>query len=166
MGSGKSTVGPELARLLGWRFRDLDPWIEKRAGCSISDIFRNEGEAAFRERERLAARAAGRLERYVIAAGGGAFAFPRTREALSRGALTVWLRCDFRALVRRVLGDPSRPLAANRAKMRRLLKERTPFYRLADLAVDTAGSSPAEAAREIARALSPAARPRRRRATR
>jgi shikimate kinase len=166
MGSGKSTVGPELARLLGWRFRDLDPWIEKRARRSIREIFESEGEAAFREQERLAARATARLKRCVVAAGGGAFAYPATREALSRGALTVWLRCDFRALARRVQGDPSRPLAASRAKMQRLLKERTPFYRLADLAVDTARSSAADVAREIARSVLPAVRLRRRRARR
>jgi shikimate kinase len=166
MGSGKSSVGPELARLLGWRFRDLDPWIEKRARRSIREIFAGEGEASFRERERLAARATARLKRYVVAAGGGAFAFPATREALCRGAVTVWLRCSFGTLARRVQGDPSRPLAASRAKMQRLLKERAPFYRLAHLAVDTARSSPAEVAREIVRSIFPAARPRRRRAER
>ncbi len=165
MGSGKSTVGTELARILGWRFSDLDLLIEKRTGCSIRDLFRDQGEAVFREHERLAARATSRLKRHVIAAGGGAFAFPETRAALQRGAATVWLSCAFATLARRVTGDPSRPLARSRATMRRLHRERIPSYRLADLTVHTERSSPAELAREIASRLR-LMRPRRRRSAR
>jgi shikimate kinase len=153
MGSGKSTVGMELARLLGWRFRDLDLWLEKRAGCSIRDMFREQGESFFREREGDAARATVRLKRHVIAAGGGAFAFPETRAALQNGAVTVWLRCCFATLAHRVAGDPSRPLATSRETMRRLLRERIASYRLADLTVDTERVSPAELAHLIASSL-------------
>jgi shikimate kinase len=166
MGSGKSVVGQELARLLGWRFRDLDQWIEQRQRRPIRAVFAEEGEAFFREQERKAALATQRLRRHVVAAGGGAFAFPATRAALRRGAVTVWLRCSFAVLARRVQGDPSRPLAASRAKMQRLLRERMPFYRLADLAVDTARSGPAAVARRIAALLWPAVPPPRRRGSR
>src|SRR5688572_18276814 len=94
MGCGKSTVGAELARRLGWGFRDLDRWIEARRGLTVARIFRRHGEAFFREEERRAARAAARLRRHVVAAGGGAFAQEGTREILQKGSLTVWLRCD------------------------------------------------------------------------
>jgi shikimate kinase len=155
MGSGKSTVGAELARLLGWGFRDLDRWIEEKNGLSVPEIFRRHGEAFFRDEERRAARAAARLRRHVVAAGGGAFAAEKTRAALRSGSVTVWLRCDPSALWRRIPRAPSRPLAADRGRMRRLLAEREPSYRLADLAVDTSRAAPEEVARRIARAAFP-----------
>ena len=152
MGCGKSTVGAALAARLGWGFRDLDRWIEERHGMTVAEIFRRRGEAFFREEERRAARAAARLRRCVVAAGGGAFAFEATRETLRAGALTVWLRCPVSALWRRLPRDGSRPLAADRGRMRRLLGEREPSYRLADLAVDSSRAAPDEVARRIAEA--------------
>jgi shikimate kinase len=150
MGCGKSTVGVELAQLLGWGFRDLDRWIEERCLLTVAQIFRRHGEAFFREEERRAARVAARLRRYVVAAGGGAFAQEGTREALQAGSLTVWLRCDAGVLGRRIRRDASRPLAADRARMLRLLAEREPSYRLADLTVDSSRAAPDEVARRIA----------------
>ena len=162
MGSGKSTVGPALARLLGWGFRDLDRWIEERHGLTVAEIFRRHGEAFFRDEERLAARAASRLKRYVVAAGGGAFSRPDTREALRAGALTVWLRCEPAVLRRRVPADGSRPLAADRGRMRRLLGERERDYRTADITVDSSRAAPDEVAQQIAEAASLTAAPARR----
>jgi shikimate kinase len=152
MGSGKSTVGAALARRLGWGFRDLDRWIEDRHGLPVAEIFRLHGEAFFREEERRAARAAARLRRHVVAAGGGAFAAEATRDTLRAGSITVWLRCGEAALWRRIPHDGSRPLAADRGRMRRLLAEREPSYRLADLAVDSSRAAPEEVARRIVEA--------------
>jgi shikimate kinase len=152
MGSGKSTVGAALARRLGWGFRDLDRWIEERHGLTVAELFRRHGEAYFREEERRAARAAARLRRHVVAAGGGAFAAESTRAVLQAGALTVWLRCAETALWRRLPHDGSRPLAADRGTMRRLVAEREPSYRLADLAIDTSRAAPEEVARRIVEA--------------
>lgn len=142
MGSGKTTVGRELARLLGWEFRDLDRSIEERAGLTIAEIFRGRGEAFFREQERRTALEVSGLTRCVVAAGGGAFSLPATRETLRRGAVTVWLRCDLPTLLARIPADGSRPLAGNRETMGLLLAEREPFYRLADLVVDASGAAP------------------------
>lgn len=152
MGCGKSTVGAALARRLGWGFRDLDRWIEERHGLTVAEIFRRRGEAFFRDEERRAARAAARLRRYVVAAGGGAFAQDETREALRAGAVTVWIRCDAAVLRRRVPADGSRPLAVDRGRMRRLLGEREPSYRLADITVDSSRAAPDEVAQRIAEA--------------
>ena len=91
----------------------------------------------------------------MVAAGGGAFAAEGTREALRAGAITVWLRCGPSALWRRIPKGASRPLAKDRGRMRRLLAEREPSYRLADLAVDTSRAAPEEVARRIARAAFP-----------
>jgi shikimate kinase len=152
MGCGKSTVGAALARRLGWGFRDLDRWIEQRNGLTVAQIFRRHGEAFFREEERRAARAAARLRRHVVAAGGGAFAQEETREILRTGSVTVWLRCGAQVILRRVRPDGSRPLAGDRGRMRRLLAEREPSYRLADLTVDSSRTAPDEVARRIAEA--------------
>jgi shikimate kinase len=163
MAAGKTTVGRELAALLGWEFRDLDAWIEERAGATVAELFRDHGEDFFREQERRAAGEAALLERCVVAAGGGAFAAPATRDALRRGALTVWLRCALETVIARTSGDDTRPLARDRERMRRLFVEREPSYRLADLAVDTDDASPAEVARRIAQAMGEMADSRKRR---
>jgi shikimate kinase len=149
MGSGKSAVGRVLARRLGYRFEDMDSRIERRAGRTIAEIFRDEGEAAFRELEREEAVAVSRLTKRVVASGGGAFAQPRTREILQGGAITVWLRCEIGHILGRVPPDGSRPLAVNRDIMRALLAEREPSYRMADVAVDASAGSPREVAERI-----------------
>ena len=153
MGAGKTTVGRALARRIGWDFVDLAEAIEERAGRKVAAIFAEEGEEAFRALERAAASEAARGERVIIAAGGGAFVDPRTRAVLRHGASVVWLTCAPDALVARIAGDGNRPLAGNRATIGALLTEREPFYRLADLAVDTTSVGPQDAARTVARAL-------------
>lgn len=153
MGAGKTTVGRELARQLGWRFEDLDARLEARLGTPIATLFRQRGEAAFREEERREAESLALVTQCVIAAGGGAFAEPATRDALCRGALSVWLRCDLDTLLGRIPLDGSRPKATDRATMRQLLDQREPSYRLADLTVDTAGLPSEEVAHRIRGAL-------------
>jgi shikimate kinase len=149
MGSGKTTVGASLARILGWRFEDMDVRISAENGLSVAEIFGRRGEAFFRAEEaRVAAALRGR-ERLVVAAGGGAFATPATREALQAGAAAVWLKCDLETILARVPLDGSRPLASSRETIGRLLAEREPSYRLADLTVDASGRLPEAVAREI-----------------
>ena len=149
MGAGKSTIGPLLARRLGWTFLDLDTRIEERTGRRIADLFRDEGEPSFRARERAAAEEAMRQARLVIAPGGGAFAQPGTREVLQEGSVTVWLRCDLPTILARVPADGSRPLATNRAIMQALLAEREPSYQLSDVVVDTSEGTPEGVVRQV-----------------
>ena len=153
MGAGKSTVGPLVARRLGWTFVDLDLEIEAQARRRVAEIFEADGEAAFREAELAAALRVASLSQVVVAAGGGAFTVPRTRAALQDGALTVWLRCDLDTLLARIPADGSRPLAGNRATIVPLLRAREPLYALAELAVDTTRTAPEDAARIIAEAV-------------
>ncbi len=148
MGAGKTTVGRLLARDLGWSFLDMDRRIEERCGLKIREIFADRGEEFFREQERQVAEDARRLDRGVIAAGGGAFAEDATREALREGAVSVWLWAPLQVLLGRVRFDGSRPLAANRETIARLFAEREPSYRLADCHVD-ATAGPDEVARRI-----------------
>ncbi len=144
MGAGKSTIGRRLARRLGYRFEDMDRRIEKREGLSVARLFQERGEAAFRALEREEARELSGLTHVVVASGGGAFAQEATRALLQGGSLTVWLQCSLESALRRVRPDASRPLAGNREIMRTLLAEREPFYRRADVTVDTSRRTPRE----------------------
>jgi shikimate kinase len=150
MGAGKSTIGPLVARELGWPFVDLDDEVEAASGRTVPEIFATEGEDAFRRAEQAAAERMSAREPLVLATGGGAFTVAATREALRRGALTVWLRCEVDALLARIPADGSRPLAANRATIAPLLRHREPSYAMADLTVDTTHDGPEQAARIIA----------------
>ena len=155
MGAGKTTAGRALARRLGWGFRDMDGDIEARNGLTVAEIFARHGEAFFRAEELRVAREMAGLARHVVAAGGGAFAFPETRDTLRSGAAVVWLRCDLDTLLARIAPDGSRPLASNRERMAALLAEREPTYRQADLIVDASDAEAAEVARRVARAAFP-----------
>jgi shikimate kinase len=149
MGAGKSTLAPEVARLLGWASLDMDAEIERRRGTTVAELFERDGEAAFREEERrLAAELAARTE-LVVAAGGGAFAQEATRAALRAGAATVWLRCDLDTALARLAPDGRRPLARSRETIGPLFAAREPSYRLADHVVDAAADPPAVVARRI-----------------
>ena len=144
MGAGKTAVGRRLAKTLGWPFQDADAAIEAAAGTTISNIFAEIGEAAFREKERqVIARLLGE-ERQVLALGGGAFVDPATRALVRARALSIWLRADLDTLVRRTGRPGKRPLLARgdpRARLAELLRQRAPIYAEADLVVDS-GNAP------------------------
>src|ERR1700735_4348962 len=82
MGAGKSTVGAILARDLGWQFLDLDDVIEASSGLTVPEIFRDHGEANFRERERQALQQLNCQDKLVLALGGGAIESESTRALL------------------------------------------------------------------------------------
>jgi shikimate kinase/3-dehydroquinate synthase len=127
MGSGKSTVGREVAERLGRPFLDLDQAIEERAGKTIPELFDERGEEGFRQIEAHAVRVAlAATEPGVIALGGGAVTTVANREALS-AALTVLVDVDVETAWARVRGS-DRPLARDEARFRRLYDERQPLY--------------------------------------
>jgi shikimate kinase len=141
MASGKSAVGAELARRLGWAHVDLDREIEAFAGRRIPGIFASEGEAAFRAMEAQATgRVAGR-DSIVLSPGGGWVTQPALLDALGPGTLCVWLRVSPEEAVRRAAGAPGeRPLLAGMdplGAVRRLLAAREALYARADLHLDT-----------------------------
>jgi shikimate kinase len=143
MGSGKSSVGAELARRLGWEHLDLDREIEAREGRTVPEIFRAEGEPYFRAREAEATVEVAGRSGVVLSPGGGWITNPGLLERLGPGTLSVWLRVSPETVLERVaptrgdrpLLDVPDPLSV----VRRLLAEREPFYRRAGLVVDTDG---------------------------
>lgn len=154
-GSGKSTVGPLLARELGVAFRDTDADIEATAGKAISDIFLDDGEQHFRRLEHDAVADAVRTHDGVLSLGGGAIMDPRSRAILA-GTRVVWLEVSFADAVKRVGLGASRPvLHVNpRATLRALMTEREPLYaEVATIRCDTSGREPEDVARDLAAQL-------------
>jgi shikimate kinase len=153
MAAGKSAVGAELARLLGWRHVDLDAEIAREAGRSVAALFAAEGEAAFRAREARATRALAEARELVLSPGGGWITTPGLLESLGAGTLSVWLQVEPAEVVRRAAAAAGeRPLLAGTDPLRvvqHLLAEREPLYARAHLALPTGGRTVDELARTI-----------------
>ncbi len=141
MGVGKSTIGRRLAVVLGLPFKDADAEIEVAAGRTVSEIFAQFGEPAFREGER---RVIARLlddPPHVLATGGGAFNDPETRRLIKEKAISIWLKAEPEILARRIGRRDHRPLVAGRNPLdvlRDHAKARYPAFETADIIVETA----------------------------
>jgi shikimate kinase len=142
MGSGKTSVGRAAAHRLGWEFFDSDQQVEARTGRTVAEIWRQEGEQAFRslEKEALADALASTVRRpAVIAAAGGTVVDPENRALLRKHPPVIWLRAAPETLAGRVGSGTHRPLldADAEATLRRLSAEREQLYReVADDVID------------------------------
>jgi shikimate kinase len=152
-GSGKSTVGRELAGRLGVPFVDLDGEIERRAGRTVPEIFASDGESGFRALEaQELLRASGR-DPSVVACGGGVVLEPANRIALRNTGTCVFLSVPLEALRTRVQPAIDRPLIRQEGDLERLLADREPLYReFAAHVVDGSGE-PGEVADAIVEEL-------------
>ncbi|QHT64000.1 shikimate kinase [Paenibacillus lycopersici] len=155
-GTGKSTVGKQLASRLGCASTDVDAEIVKREGEEIASIFANRGESAFRaaETEALEAVLSSR-ETLVVATGGGAVLAPVNRELILRSGFVVALKADPERLIERVSQDPDRPLLQGNVRERtyKLLEERKHAYDFAHLTIDTTSLAVDEVVERIAQAI-------------
>jgi XRE family aerobic/anaerobic benzoate catabolism transcriptional regulator len=153
-GAGKSTLGAALAQRLRLPFVELAQEIEREAGMAIADIFTRGDQATYRRYERQALHATiKRFPRAIIAAGGSLVSEAATFELLLASSFTIWVRATPEEHMNRVIAQGDyRPMADNRQAMedlRRILKERDPLYRRADVQVDTSGRGVAEVLEEI-----------------
>lgn len=145
MGSGKTSVGKVLARLLGKEFVDSDHEIERMTGVRIPVIFEIEGEAGFRAREHKMIEDLVARSNILLATGGGAVLAKSNRELLKAHGTVIYLRAPVKSLLKRTQRDRSRPLlqvADPAAKLTELFEQRDPLYReVAHLIVDTGSQS-------------------------
>ena len=132
MGCGKTTVGKQLAARLSMQYLDLDQEIETQAGMRIPEIFAQDGEAGFREREHQAVCALAKRQRCVVALGGGAMTFSRNAKAVAAGDTVVFLDVPFEVCYRRIQGS-DRPLVRShtKAELHALYEMRRIAYRAA-----------------------------------
>ena len=131
-GSGKSTVGRQLARRLQLPFVDADQWVERQLGCSIREYFEREGEVGFRDFEQQALADITAIGPAVIATGGGAVLREANRACLRRNTRVFYLFATPEEVYRRLRHDQVRPLlqvADPQARLRELFAQRDPLYR-------------------------------------
>lgn len=153
MGSGKSRVGRRVAKGLGWSFQDFDEEIVLKEGLSIPEIFRQHGEAFFREVEERVGWELLSGRGVVLASGGGWPAVEGRMENLPPNTFTVWLKVTAEEAVRRAeVEGATRPLLSVSdpvARAAALLKERERFYKKARIAIDTTKIGIHESAKRI-----------------
>jgi shikimate kinase len=154
-GSGKTEVARVLAERLGWSWCDADALLEQRAGKTIRQVFAEEGEPAFRDREAAILEEVATWRQHVIATGGGVILRPENRALLKRG-FVVWLRAAPEMLWQRMQADNStaerRPNLAQGglAEVCAVLEARRALYdACADCRIDTDTLSPEEIANQI-----------------
>ena len=142
MGTGKTAVGKALSEKLGKQFLELDPLIEQKAGKTIPQIFKEDGEIAFRELEIGVTKEISERKNAVIACGGGIILNKINIDRLKKESLIVYLTASPKIILKRTANDAEeRPLlkVANPAQtIRELIRFRRPFYeRAADILINT-----------------------------
>ncbi len=140
MGSGKTEVGKRLAKRLGYGFIDTDSMIEARTGKTIKEIFKEYGEPYFRNLEKEVVKDLVGLQEYVISTGGGIVADIDNLKLLKSIGFIVWLKVTPSRVLERVGSQSHRPLLNVEdplSRIKQLLSRREPFYKEADLIIDT-----------------------------
>jgi shikimate kinase len=140
MGTGKSEVGKELAKMLGYKFIDTDELIERREGIPVSEIFDKCGEPYFRKIESEIVEEVSEMENVVISTGGGAVISSENRMNFKKNSITICLTASPEVIYERTRGYDNRPLLKTDdpyMRIKELLKEREPYYSEADMKIDT-----------------------------
>jgi shikimate kinase len=146
MGSGKSTIGPILANTLGYRYIDVDKYIEEKVKKRISEIFNSDGEQAFRILERNTLEELIQHERCVISLGGGTIANEQNCRLVSQNGVLVYLKLSPKEIIERVQHRSDRPMlkdadgnqltpSALEKRVIDLLDAREPFYMRSDVVI-------------------------------
>jgi shikimate kinase len=150
MGSGKTTVGQELAKIMGRRFVDTDDMIEQQQGIAIKAIFAVHGEDYFRDLEHQCCKDISQLKNCVVSTGGGALTYQRNVDAIKNGGKIVFLDTDFDVICDRIGESTTRPLFQDKAKAKELYDQRKSKYLSASDYVIDGNMSARKVALEIA----------------
>lgn len=132
MGSGKTTVGKQLAKITGMQYIDLDQYIEKQQQTTIKSIFAEHGEEYFRELEHNASKELSTKSNCIISTGGGTLLFERNVSALKENGVIVLLDVPLSTIKYRLRNDKKRPLLQRPDKekvMTELYNARLPLYK-------------------------------------
>lgn len=156
MGSGKTTIGKDLAKALGYEFIDLDLFIEKKASLTVSEIFDQFGELGFRKREREALHEILHNTNIVLSVGGGTPVYYDNIDYINSHSESFYLRVQLPQLVKRLeLKKDTRPLIAHleidqlTEFIAKHLFERNPFYQKAKHTISISNQKPVEVLTEI-----------------
>ncbi len=157
MGSGKSTTGSILAKVLDWTFVDLDAVIVEEEGRRITEIFEKEGEAEFRNLEEQALKRMLSEDNLVVSCGGGVVVGEQNRERL-RHEFVIWLDISPEEAAGRTGNDPDRPLLAGTESAEEVLTEqlrqrRSWYEEAANMTIPVVGNSPEVLASQILKYL-------------
>jgi shikimate kinase len=137
MGSGKTTIGRELAARIEAPFFDLDELIEAAEKTSIREVFAQKGEPYFRKRERDLLRSTKHLDAAVIATGGGTFTFDENIQFIQSEGLSVYLSAPYALLRARIAATKAdRPLFRDDLSTHELYANRIRYYRMSDITID------------------------------
>lgn len=128
MGSGKTVVGKELAKILGVKFVDTDELIEEEQGVAIKAIFAAHGEDYFRDLEYEMCKKVADMNGVVVSTGGGAMTFKRNVDAIKEGSKVVFLDASFDVICDRIGDSTTRPLFQDKEKAKKLYDERKDKY--------------------------------------
>lgn len=128
MGSGKTVVGKELAKILGVKFVDTDELIEEEQGVAIKAIFATHGEDYFRDLEYEMCKKVAEMNGVVVSTGGGAMTFKRNVDAIKEGSKVVFLDVSFDVICDRIGDSTTRPLFQDKEKAKKLYDERKDKY--------------------------------------
>ncbi|MCG3115657.1 MAG: shikimate kinase [Candidatus Manganitrophus sp. SA1] len=155
MGTGKSAVGRRLATAFRYQFIDTDQEIEEKTHKRVADIFSEQGEEAFRRLESEAVIGLAERTGCVISTGGGIVLDSKNLDLLQKNGILVLLRCRPEVIFKRVQKRAGqRPLlqkADPLSEIKRLLAEREPFYRRADITLDTSDMNLDDVVQQIKR---------------
>lgn len=152
MGTGKSTIGKELSKMLQMKLVDIDAEIEKAQKMKINDIFRIYGEQYFRDIETAMIKKLSKRKNIIISTGGGAVLRDENMEALKENGIIFCLNASTETIMERTCRSEDRPLLKvenPREKISEMLSCRRPFYEKAGIMVDTDRKSPLEIVEEI-----------------
>lgn len=152
MGTGKSSVGRLAAEALRFDFIDTDNLIETKAGMAIEEIFKTQGEPAFRLMEQEAVRELEQRRNAVISAGGGVVSNAENLASLKSHSLVICLWASPEVIWERVKEQTHRPLLKTEdplGRIRELLARRDAHYRQADVLIQTDHRSAREVTQQV-----------------
>ena len=145
MASGKTVIGKQFSSMMSWPFYDTDDLIEEKAGKSISQIFADQGEEAFRKIETDIIHQVAQKKHQVIALGGGAVLRTKNWKIISKSGISICLTAPVNVLISRISQKSHRPLMYNLTgnelgqKIENMLEERQPYYQRADYTFENGG---------------------------